>query len=316
MENTIKERKQIDFIKSRKICIIISACLIVAGIICNFVMGTNLSIDFAGGTIVSYSYSGEVDTDSVKTLAKGTLGADLNVTKTSDYSGETQLITIELVDNSSVSNEALIELDTALAENYPDNSIEKYSSNSVDPTVGKGFFIKCIFAAVLGALIVTLYVGLRFRKIGGFSAAVFALLCLLHDILIAYFSYVVFRFDIDDNFIAVILTLFGYSLNGTIVIYDRIRENNRIYGKVKPLDEIVNISINQTFTRNLFTTLTTFVAIMCVCIVAWVGGVTSIISFALPMAIGLVSGCYSSVFLSSPLWAAWKKVRSKKENKR
>ena len=163
---------------------------------------------------------------------------------------------------------------------------------------------------VLGGVFLTLYIGIRFRKIGGVSAGIFATFALIHDILIAYLAYVIFQIPLNDNFIAVVLTILGYSINGTIVVYDRIRENERKFGNNMTINEIVNTSVNQTFNRNVFTTLSTLIAVTCIAVVAKINGLDSIISFAFPMAIGLLSGFYSSVLLSSPLWAWW---RSKKQ---
>lgn len=299
-------KKGINFIKIRMTCLIIAAVIIVAGLLCSAVIfGTNLSINFAGGTIISYNYTGDINEADVKALAETTFASSVKVSKSSNISGDTKVITVELVKNAAISNDTVSKFNDEIEKKYEANGIKVAQSNVVDPTVGKGFFIKCLFAAGLGAIFVTIYVGIRFRKIGGVSAAGFALLALLHDILIAFSCYSIFGFDIDDNFIAVILTLFGYSLNGTIVIYDRIRENKRLFGRTKNLDEIVNDSVNQTFMRNIITSLTTFVAVAIVSVVCYLNGITSIMSFTVPMAIGIVAGCYSSVFLASPLWAAY-----------
>ncbi len=186
------------------------------------------------------------------------------------------------------------------------NGVELVTSNSVKPTVGKGFFIKCLFAMVLGGIFLTLYIGIRFRKIGGLSAGLFATFALIHDILIAYMAYVIFRIPLDDNFIAVVLTILGYSVNGTIVIYDRIRENERKFGASLTVNEIVNRSVNETFTRNVFTSISTLIAVVSIAVVAKINGLDTIISFAFPMAVGILAGFYSSVLLSSPMWAWWR----------
>lgn len=309
-------KKLFDFIKFRKIALIIAGCVILAGIVCNVIFGTQLDINFKGGTMISYSYNGTIDQDKVADVAEKTLNGKVSISLSSDFSGETKLVNITLAGNKSVSTEMMKALDKEMSKQFADNKTEKVSSNSVDATVGKGFFIKCLFAAILGAIFVTIYVGFRFRHLGGVSAAAFSLLALVHDILIAYFVYVLFRFPLDDNFIAVVLTLFGYSLNGTIVIYDRIRENERLYGDEKGIAEVVNISVNQTFTRNLYTSLCTFLSLVAVCVVAWVGGVTSILSFVLPMAVGVVAGCFSSVFLASPLWVWWREKTGDPDTKR
>ena len=163
----------------------------------------------------------------------------------------------------------------------------------------------------LASLFLVIYVAFRFRKIGGISAGVMALVALLHDVLIAYFTFVVFRIPLDDNFVAVVLSILGYSLNATIVIYDRVRENRKIMSSDCTVGEIVNRSINQSFTRTLNTSLCTFAAIAVVAVLALVYQLDSLVSFALPMMIGVVSGFYSSTFIAAPLWVLWKEYREK-----
>lgn len=307
-----KQKKEFDFIGKRKIFLIIALCIIGAGLIANIILGTELDIKFQGGTLFSYSYTGDINADEVDALATETLGKEVNVSLSQDLSGKTQRMEISLADKEALDSETQTKMNDAVLEKFADNQVEVLETKSVKASVGSGFFIKCLFAIVLGGIFVTLYVGLRFRKIGGLSAGVFATLALLHDIIIAYLVYVVFRIPLDDNFIAVVLTILGYSLNGTIVIYDRIRENERLYGRSKSIAEIVNTSVNQTFTRNLNTTLATFLAIATVCVVSLVMGLDTIMSFAFPMSVGVIAGCYSSVLLSSPLWVIWREHKLKK----
>ena len=147
------------------------------------------------------------------------------------------------------------------------------------------------------------------------SAGAFALLALLHDLLICYFVFVIFRIELNDNFVAVLLTILGYSLNDTIVVFDRVRENRR-RNKTMPISDVVNLSVNQSFTRTLITTIAVFIAIATVVVVGLVMRIDSILSFALPMLFGVVSGFYSSVFLASPLWAWWRETHAEKEKKK
>ena len=189
--------------------------------------------------------------------------------------------------------------------------MENFSSNTLSASMGSKFFLRCIIALVIAAALLLLYVGFRFRKIGGFTAGATALLALLHDLLIVYFVFVIFRIQLNENLVAVMLTILGYSLNDTIVIFDRIRTNRRKMNA--PLDEVVNTSIHQCLRRNLITSLTTAVAIASVLGVAVVMHVDSIISFALPMLFGTISGCYSSLVISAPLWAKWMDRRDAKE---
>ena len=161
-----------------------------------------------------------------------------------------------------------------------------------------------------------IYIAFRFKKIGGLSAGVFALVALIHDILIVFASFIFFRLPLDANFMAVILTILGYSINNTIVTYDRIRENRTIYGKKMGLVELMNTSVSQTMTRSVNTTITTAFAALAICVVALVSGVESIISFAFPLLIGLVAGFYSSVFMSGSMWVSWQLHKEKKNEKK
>lgn len=272
------------------------------------------------GTQLVYTYAADtIDTSALKNAIQQALSISVEVT--ADDAAKT--VTVTPADPAEKEGAITENSQTALADVLPEydltlstaryNSIALITSNSVKPTVGRGFFIKCLFAMVIGGVIITIYIALRFRRIGGLSAAVFATLALIHDILIAYFVYVVFRIPLDDNFIAVVLTTLGYSINGTIVVYDRIRSNERKFGSTKSLSEIVNMSINGVLTRNIYTTLSTFIAVMTVCVVALARNLDSIISFAFPMSIGIIAGFYSSLLLSSPLWVWWRKRKLKKQ---
>ena len=181
--------------------------------------------------------------------------------------------------------------------------------------MGMEFFKKCIVAVVFASVIMIVYIGFRFRKIGGASAGVVSVIALIHDVLIAYGVFVLLGFTINDNFIAVVLTILGYSINDTIVIYDRIRENKRYYGNKMELGALVNMSINQCLRRTVTTSLTTVMALICICVVAVMMNVSSILSFAVPMMVGVISGLYSSVFLSGSLWTLWQEKKAAKAAK-
>ena len=162
---------------------------------------------------------------------------------------------------------------------------------------------------------VVVYVGIRFRKIGGISAGMFALLALLLDCFMAFAASIFFRLEIDSNFMSVILTTLGYSLNDTIVVYDRIRENNRLYPEMG-LRDLINTSVTQSLGRTIKTTVATFLAIVAIVIVAEFFGLVTLRSFAIPMAIGILSGCVTSVCISSPLWYSWKKASEARKAKK
>lgn len=298
-----------DFIKNRRICLIISAAIMLVGLVTNIILGAELDISFKGGTLLKYSYEGNLDETAVKDFILSKLpGADIELTE----NGENGFKVISISMNDDVSSEVQTSFKDTLSKQYPDNKIAELQTSSLEPSYGRLFFIKCLVAVALASIFLVIYVGFRFRRIGGVSAAVMALLALLHDILMAYFAFVIFRIPLNDNFVAVVLTILGYSLNDTLVIYDRIRENRKKMDKKTPIADIVNVSLQQSFSRNLNTSICVFVAIFTVTVIALITSMDSIISFAIPMCFGVISGFYSSVFLCTPWWAAWVERSEKK----
>ncbi len=306
----------IKFYQHRKIYIGISLAIFAVGIICNLIFGTELDIDFRGGALVEYSYTGTVDQETVDQAIADALGQPVTVTITdglTDAAGNsTNTLTISLSGSDGISLDDQQAIDDQLAAAYPDSTFEMIQSSSVPPTMGSMFFAKCLVAVGLAAVLLVVYVAFRFRKIGGMSAGVMSLVALFHDVLMVYFTFVIFGFPLDDNFIAVVLTILGYSLNNTIVVYDRVRENRRLLGPKAGYEELVDTSINQTLTRSINTSLCTFLAIAVVFIVGLVFNLSSVTTFALPMMIGIVTGCYSSVCLAGPLYVMWQNHKQKK----
>ena len=193
----------------------------------------------------------------------------------------------------------------AMLETYPDNNIQELESNDVSPSSGREFFAKCIVAVIFAALLLIIYIALRFKKISGWSAGIFTIITLLHDIIITYGSFVLCGFEIDSNFMAVVLTIFGYSINNTIIVYDRIRENQKLMGQDTTVAELVNSSASQTMRRSLRTSITTVSTMIIISVVASVFNVNSILSFSVPMTFGLIAGTYSSQCIAPTLWVWW-----------
>lgn len=300
----------IDFNKAFKYVVIIYAVIFLAGIVASF-FGINLDINFSGGTKISYSYTGDIANGEIEKIADEKLEASFTVTKSTALAGDTKTFEIALAGKKAVSAEEQEALTAAFAEKFKDNEIALYNSNSVSPTIAGTFFLKSIVAVLITAVLVVIYVGVRFRKIGGVSAAITALVALVFDVLVTFFTCVIFRLQIDSNYIAVVLTILGYSLNDTIVIYDRVRENKKLNPDLG-VGDLVNMSINQTMVRNVVTTVTTFSAVMTIVVVSEIYGLTSLRTFAIPMAFGLVSGGLSSLFIAGPLWVIWKNRKPKK----
>ncbi len=293
-----------------KISIIAYAILIVVGIVMTVVFGPKLDINFSGGTKISYSYSGEVAEKDFNGAVATVLDKEFSVSQNTSLAGDVNSYVITLAGKDSVSAEIQEKITTTLQEKFKDNDITLYDSNSVSPTVAGSFFAKSLVAVLVTAVLVVIYVGIRFRKIGGISASLTAFCALILDLLTAFFVCVIFRLPIDMNFMAVALAILGYSLNDTIVIYDRVRENKRMYPDM-PLSENMDKSVSDTLVRNIVTTVTTVCAVLTIVVVSEVFGLTTLRSFAIPMAFGLVSGCFSSLFVSGPLWVMYKERKTK-----
>ncbi len=301
---------KIDFNKAFKWVVSAYALIIIVGIVFSLIFGVNLDINFSGGTKISYSYTGDIEEKDIEETVKSVIDKSFTVSRSTALAGDTQTFEIALVGKNSVSAEDQQKLTAELEKKFKDNEITLYNSNSVSPTIAGSFFIKALVAVIITSVLVIIYVGIRFRKIGGVSAALTALCSLVLDVIIAFFVCVFFRLQIDLNFIAVVLTILGYSLNDTIVIYDRVRENRKLNPE-NEIGELVNMSINKVMIRNIVTTVTTILAVTTIIVVSEIYGLTTLRTFAIPMAFGLISGAISSLFVSGPLWVLWKRKTAK-----
>ena len=332
---------------SVKICLIISAAVIAVGIIAALIWGVGLDINFKGGSRYTYSYSGDINLFTAEEVIEKALNANVEVTESRDYSGESAKLVVSIVageidldklntesevDDTSSSSETTEEkaeetkasvqnvILGALEDEFPNNNIAFGDSNTVSKTMASKFFVKCVAAMVIASALLLIYIAFRFRNIGGLSAGVMSLFALIHDLIIAFIACIIFNLDIDMNFVAVVLTILGYSLNDTIVVYDRIRENRKLYPQ-KSLRELTDESLLQVTNRTITTSVATFIAIIAILVVAEFNGLTTLRSFTIPMALGVISGSYSSLCLAAPLWVKWreyadiraKKVKTKKK---
>lgn len=302
---------KIDFNKILPKMLIGYLAVFVIGIVMSVIFGIKLDINFSGGTKIAYSYTGDIAESDVEDAVKEIVDSSFTVTESTSLAGDTKTFEIAFSGKDAISAEVQESLTNSLTETFADNQIELYNSNSVSPTIAGSFFAKSLVAVLITAVLVVIYVGIRFRKIGGVSAAVTALCALVLDVLVSFFVCIIFGLQIDSNYIAVVLTIFGYSLNDTIVIYDRIRENERFNPDME-IGDLVNMSVNKVMVRNIITTVTTLLAVGTIIVVAEIYGLTSLRTFAIPMAFGLASGTISSLFISGPLWVRWKRFKAKK----
>ena len=297
----------INFIGNRKKFYTFSCALIAVVLVFCGIFGVKMDVEFKGGSMITLAYEGDADLNDLKSTIGTELGkSNLTLQTGSDISGN-QTLTVTLPGSDTLTTEQLDNLLAALNEQYPDNNFVQNEVSNVDATIGKEFLLKSVVALVAACVLILLYVAYRFRKIGGLKAGSTAIVALLHDMFVVFGVFVLLRIPLNGNFIAALLTILGYSLNDTVVIYDRIRENSALYGKKQmSLAELVNLSVNQSFARSLMTSITTCLALGVVCVVSVIYRLDSIYSFAFPLLFGMVSGVYSTICIATPLWVDWK----------
>ena len=198
-------------------------------------------------------------------------------------------------------------LNSKLEEKYGVTE-ENITADSISGTVSGEMKRNAIVSVIVATIFMLIYIWFRFKDIRFATSAVLAL---VHDVLVVLAFYAITKWSVGNTFIACMLTIVGYSINATIVIFDRIRENLKAMDKKTSLADVVNLSINQTLTRSIYTSLTTFIMVF----VLYIMGVSSIREFALPLMVGILCGAYSSVFLTGPIWYLMKtKIKSKNQD--
>ncbi len=308
----VRGKKAKNFVGARKIFFGISLAIILIGIVCNFIFGTTMDIQFTGGSMLKYSYSGSLDDAKLKKLVQDKTPNDVvTFSDSKDLVNNKNVLTVQFSGTTTISTDLQKSITQSIQKEFPKNNFKLEQSSSVDATMGTSFLLKCIVAVLFAGLLMVLYVTIRFKKIGGLSAGVMGLVALFHDIAIIYFFYVIFRMPIDSSFMAVALMILGYSLNDTVVVYDRVREERRNLGYKADIADVFNLAASKVMRRTIITSITTITAVVIVYVVAFIYNLDSVKAFALPMIVGLVSGCYSSLCIAGPLWVMWKK-RDKK----
>lgn len=234
--------------------------------------------------------------------------ADSTVTTGEAGSAETTGATKAEADIYAVNIEEEAALIKAIEEAYPDVAFANAGSNSVSASMGKETLIKSLIAVLIAVGLMLIYIAIRFRKIGGWRAGFCAVVSLLISLSFVFATFVIMGSSLSENFIAVMLTILGYAINNTIIIYDRVRENKAKLGRGRiDYTKLVNDSMNETLTRTINTTITTSIAIGTVAVMSIVFNIESIISFAFPMLVGIIAGTLSTLYVSGPLWVKLQK---------
>lgn len=275
-----------DIIKNRKIYYSISLVIIIVGLIMWMINGLNYGIDFTGGTSIQIKIGQLITVDEAREIVN-------------EYDNEASILHIgsnkdEIMIRSKkdFTSQEINEIVEKFQEKY--NITEKeFQSEKFGPFMGKEIRKKALLSSLIAVVAMLIYISWRFE----FKFAIAAIMALIHDVLITFSIYAIFKIPINSAFIAAILTILGYSINDTIVIFDRIREENRLNPKTDAGD-IINISIKKSLTRTINTSLTTLVAVVLLYII----GVEDVKILALPLIFGIISGTYSSLFIASPLW--------------
>ena len=302
-----------NFSGKRKVFYIISAVLIAVSILASF-LGVDIAVEFKGGTMITYSFTGEMNSDAAKSKIESIVNSTVTVQQGDMFQSEKKKLSISFVSSEGLTSEKQAELTSALKETYPDNDLEILESTDVAASSGRNFFIKCIVAVIFSAVILILYIALRFKRISGWSSGICAVIALVHDVIITYGAFIIIGFQINSNFVAVVLTILGCSINDTIVVYDRIRENRKLMPDLD-VTKLVDISSTQSVTRSFRTTISTIATMIIISITAAACGVTSILSFSVPIIFGMTIGTYSSLCLAPSLWVSWQNRANKSAKK-
>ena len=292
------DRESINFVGMRKITLSVAAVVLIIGVIFAGVNKSqiggffNYGLDFKGGTSTNVTFNKDY---SLEEISKEIVPVVESVTgeagtQTQKVQGTNQVI----IKTRSLSLDEREKLNKALADKFGVDA-EKITAESISGAVSSEMKKDAVVATVLATILMLIYIWIRFRD---FSFAAGSILALLHDVFIVISCYAIFRWSVGSTFIACILTILGYSINATIVIFDRIRENKAILPKSTAKEELINKSVTETLTRSIYSSLTTFITIF----ILFLMGVPSIREFALPIMVGIVAGTYSSVFLSSVFW--------------
>ena len=282
-------KKGFDFIKNRKIAYIISVIIILVGLISIIFQGFNLGIDFAGGTLLQIKFDKSVSTTEVRNVL-----SEFNLSQSTiqNLSENEFVIRIGMVDS-----EQRTEILTAFKENLTD--LEVLRVETVGPVIGENLKKLAFYALLFAFIGIILYITVRFE----FKFSIVSILALCHDSLIVLGIFSLLQKEITISIIAAVMTIVGYSINNTIVILDRLRENIKFKTR-EPFENLINMSINQSLSRTINTTLTTIIPILTL----YFFGGNILSDFALALFIGMLAGTYSSIFIASPLLLEWNKI--------
>lgn len=285
-----------EFIKNRRIWYTISIILTGIGLLALLFWGLNFGIDFTGGTIIEFKF------DMTNDITRGDIEEILGQFDLADISSVTETSTPDfkgmLIRTKDLQPEQIFAIQDVIQQKYTD--AEMLRTEQVGPSIGQELRWKALLALSLASLAIVIYISFRFQ----FRFAIASIIALLHDVAIVLSFFAIFQWQLDTTFVAAILTIVGYSINDTIVIFDRIRENQKLQKRM-PFDEMCNLSIVEMLPRSLKTGATTLLTIIALIVF----GGASLKIFMVALFIGIVAGTYSSICIASPILVTWEKLQ-------
>ncbi len=295
------------FIKNQKVTLIILAVVLLAGVLSFAIRGFNIDIDFSGGTEIKIDLGTEVTKevcDNVNDIIRNHEKLGHDYVSSTTQSNDNINMAIIRTGTAALDNDQTLALQDAVINAYPNANANKVQITTIMPTIGDSLTKKAILAVAVAVILMLAYIWIRFELASGIASV----LCLVHDLFVMFTVYSLFQIPINSNIIAALLTILGYSINATIIVFDRVRENKAKAAAGTEFGDIINASTHETIGRSVNTTLTTLFTIGMIYIL----GVEAIQDFALPLIIGVVSGLFSSVFMSGVIWNALNGLLSKK----
>ena len=293
-----------DFLKHKNIILCVSVLIVVAGLIYGFATGYTFDIDFKGGTRIQVDLNEVYNNSDVSDIVEQVCGQTPEVQSTSSGNNSVTITT------QTISEEEASNIIAALNEKY--TNMGEATTKNVQASYGQELINTAIISVVVSIVLLLVYIAIRFKTLG-YTAALSAVLGLMFDVCFLFAVYGVFKFPINSTFIAVILTIIGYSINDTIIVYDRVRENKRIVTKSNDIKEVINTSVSQTLRRTVMTSLTTLVAIGIVLIFSVIYDQETLKQFSIPLSIGIAEGTFSSIFIATALWYSFDKFLKKRK---
>ncbi len=296
------------FTKNKKVTLSIIAIVLLVGLASFFIRGFNIDIDFSGGTEIQIDLGTEVTNevcDNINNIIADKIGSDY-VSSTTKSTANSYVAIIR-TGTAALDTEQQIVLENAIVEAYPQTNVDNIELTTIQPTIGASLTKKAVLAVAIAVILMLAYIWFRFELNSGIAAVA----CLAHDLFVMLTIYSLFQIPINSNIIAAFLTILGYSINATIIVFDRVRENKKLDGGKSEFGEVVNGAVHDTLARSINTTITTMLTIGMIYLL----GVDTIKDFALPLIIGILAGLFSSVFVSGMLWDSLNKVIKPKEKK-